>query len=105
MAAKQFPSKDPRENVILTFDFSPSLATGVTLSSIYAYSVLVIFGTDSAPTTIWNGSPAIDGTGTKVLVPVTLGNHLADYLISVTTQTSDPLTRLTLSGILPVRSR
>lgn len=105
MQAKRFDSKDPRENVILTFDFSPSLSTGVTLSSIYAYSVLVIFGTDATPTTIWNGTPAIDGTGTKVQIPVTLGNHLADYLISVTAQTTNAQTRLTLSGILPVRSR
>lgn len=106
MAAKQFQSKAPTEKVVLSFDFSAALAalSSITLSSIYAYSVSVLVGTDANPSAILNGLPSIDASGKKVLVPVMDGLDKVDYLVTIVAQTSDPLTRLTLAGALPVRA-
>jgi hypothetical protein len=56
------------------------------------------------PNAILNGLPRFDVTSTQVIVPVLGGVANCDYGIKVVVPTTDSLTILALSGILPVRA-
>jgi hypothetical protein len=99
--------KSPTEQVFLTVDFSPDLATGETLigGPAVTYSALPnVITPDPNPGAINNGGPGFDITKTKAIVPVQGGVNGNDYLITVTVNTSTTGKVLTLAGILPVRS-
>ncbi len=100
----QFEPKAPDESVELTFDFSPDLAEGVALAGVPTLTVTMNAGSDPTPASIANGSPGVDVTATKVIVPVTAGLDACDYNVHVRIATTDPLLILSLTGILPVRS-
>jgi hypothetical protein len=106
--AKRFNVKDPTEAIKLTFDFTPDLQllSGVTLNSTIAPIVTItnFWGGDTVPTLSQNGSAGFDVTLTKVIVPVLGGLDENDYQIRIVVQTTDPLTILELTGILPVRA-
>jgi hypothetical protein len=101
---RRFDEKDPTEKVILTFDFSIDLAAGVTLSGSPSVQVDTVFGTDASPSSILNGSAQLDGTATKVLVPVQAGVDGCEYRVSVRCGTTSAQIYLELDAVLPVRS-
>jgi hypothetical protein len=101
---RDFPPKDPAESIPLTFDFDVDLENGVTLSGTPVVTVTVNAGADPTPNTILNGLPRFDITSTQVIVPVIGGVANCDYDIKVVVPTTDSLTILALSGILPVRA-
>jgi hypothetical protein len=99
------PAIDPSESVVLTFDFSAELATGETLTGIGTTTVSVFLGTDSTPASLLNGTPSVDVTGTKVLVPVKgRPTDGVDYDVALTAvPTSNVKKVLAMGCILPVR--
>ena len=97
-------NKDPSEKLTLTFDFSSGLGTDDLLAGTPTASVAVLIGRDPDPATVLNGAPAIDGTLTRVYLPVQAGNEGCDYLIKVVCATTNPSKVLALSAVLPVRS-
>lgn len=97
-------SKDPVEKVRLTFDFTPDLPTGVTLTGAATATITTAYGTDPSVSLTTNGSPALDATSMKVLVPVQGGLDGCDYRVSVKVGTTDSQIYLELDGVLPVRS-
>jgi len=99
----QFPPKDTSEAVKLEFDFAPDLDSGVLLTGTPTVTVTVA-GADPTPTAILNGLPRFDVTSTQVIVPVVGGVANCDYDVKVVVPTTDSLTVLALSGILPVRA-
>lgn len=92
-----FPAKDPRETIVVTFDFSAVAATVsnpvVTLS--------LSSGTDINPPAMLLGT-AVVSDGNKVLQRVTGGNAGADYRLSclITSGNQD----LLISEILRIRT-
>jgi hypothetical protein len=100
----QFPPKDTAEAVKLEFDFSPDLDSGVLLSGTPVVTVTMSSGADPTPASILNGMPRFDVTSTQVIVPVMGGVANCDYDVKVVVPTTDSLTVLALSGILPVRA-
>ena len=99
-----FDQKLPGESVVLTFDFSSGLATGETLAGPPSVSYVTVFGGDSSPGSLSNGSPSLDPTSTLVLVPVTGGLDQNDYAVTATCGTTNAKKTLSLVGRLPVRS-
>ena len=106
LSSIRFDEKDPAEAVKLTFDFAPDLSVlpGVLLSGIPTVTVFTLVGTDSNPSAIFNGSPGLNPASTQVIVPVLGGLSPNDYEIKVVIATTDALTILELTGILPVRA-
>lgn len=100
----RFDQIEPGESWPLTFDFTPDLAAGETLTSIASVSWKTLVGTDATPAAQQTGTPGIDPTSKKVIVPVTAsmlsGN---DYQITVATTTSNTQKGPILVGVLPVR--
>lgn len=101
----RFDIKAPSENVLLTFDFSPDLATGETLTGSPTVGFATSYGVDGAPAAIANGAASFDVTAAKVIVPVQAGLALCDYDVTVTVQTTNANKKLTLIGTLPVRAK
>lgn len=104
MTTHRFDVKDPSEKVTLTFDFSAGLGSAETLSGAPVATVSMAFGTDLAPSSILNGSAAIDPTLKLVFVPVQAGITDCDYVVKVVVPTSNASKVLALSAILPVRA-
>lgn len=98
----RFDVKDPAESIPLTFDFSPGLASGETLTT-SSVAVATYSGSDQNPGALLNGAPALDATSTKVVQPVTGGTNNNDYEFTVTAQTTNAAKALTIRAILPVR--
>lgn len=96
-------NKAPAEELTLTFDFSEGLGADVLLAGTPTASVAVLIGRDLNPAALLNGAPAIDGTLTRVYLPVHAGNECCDYLIQVVCTTNASKV-LALSAVLPVRS-
>ena len=101
----KFPTKDPTEAVVLTFDFAAELSGGETLTGTPTVAVTVVRSSDAAPTAILAIGAAFDGTSTKYLVPVTGGLSGVDYDVKVTAATTNTKKTLALAGILPVRAQ
>ncbi len=97
-------TKDPAEELTLTFDFSVGLGADDLLTGTPTVTVAVLIGRDPDPASLLNGAPAIDGTSTRVYLPVQAGNEGCDYLIKVVCATTSPSKVLALSAVLPVRS-
>lgn len=106
VSSPRFDTKLPAEKVVLTFDFTPDLLAGETLTgSPTIVSVNVSLGADGNPTAIENGAPTLDTTSKKVLMPVQAGLDGCDYDITVSCATSNALKVLELLGTLPVRAK
>lgn len=104
MSCNILPSKYPTEKVVVTFDFSPSLASGETIASIVSVVVTVSAGVDASPAAILNGTAAIDATTSQmVLQPVQGGLDQINYDIKATVDTSTGQ-RLVLAANMPVRA-
>lgn len=79
-------SKDPAEKVTVTFDFTPVLAVGETISSVSSVVCTAWIGVDGAASSMLIGSPAIQGLMVLQLVQGGLtGNY---YKIKATINTS-----------------
>ena len=107
-----FPILGSTEARKLIFDFSQDLAElpGVTLSTILSVTFNTLPNLPSAladpnPSDIANGSAGFNSEFTQVIVPVDASQGIPgnDYVITVICQTTDPQTRMTLTGILSVR--
>jgi hypothetical protein len=93
-----FSYKITTENEQFTFDFSPIMASGETIS-LATSTVQVVSGTDSNPTDILVGSPVISGQ--QVAQRISGGLDGVIYRIEVTATTS--LTNVyTIVSDLPV---
>lgn len=100
MTIKSFPPKAPKAHVVLSFDFSPALVNGETLTNIVAVDVTVNDGKDDTPDGILSPSATPGIQGNFVVVPVI--ETKAGYKIGVTVDTSDPNKRLSVSALLPL---
>lgn len=98
-----FDQKDASEYVVLTFDFSPALAAGETLTGAITVAISTALGADSAPGDVLNGAASFDASNTKVYQPVKGGVQDANYIIKVVSGTSNPLKILAISAVLPIR--
>jgi hypothetical protein len=99
-----FDTKDPAESVELTFDSSPDLPTGITLSGTPAITFAAKLGADASASALANGSAALDLSNTKVIVPVKGGIDGVDYVVRCQIATTNPKLILVLSGTLHVSS-
>lgn len=97
-----FESKAPDESVKLTFDFSPDLPAGVTLSGSPTVTFTVYSGADANPSAIANGLALPNEADTAIIVPVDTGMDGVTYKIHVLIATTDPQLILSLTGFLPV---
>ncbi len=94
---------DPAESFVLTFDFSPALESGETLTGTITTTVTTVLGRDAAPMAVLNGVSTF-GIGSKtVLVPVKGGLADCDYAIKVVVGTTNPAKQLALIAHLPIR--
>jgi hypothetical protein len=111
----QFPAKDPRESIVLTFDASAELASGETLTSIASTDVTLDSCTDSDAADIVEtpiitaesvtvGSTTI-ATAHAVQAASSGGVNNCVYRIAITCNTSNADKILTLKGILPVSNQ
>lgn len=96
-------SLDPDEKRPITFDFSDELDDGETLINPVTSSVSVPFGTDPSPDSVVDGSPVFDPTSKMVALPVKGKVDMCDYAIKVVCQTSNPMKKLALVAVLPIR--
>ncbi len=104
ISMQTFDVKDPSEQVLVTFNLGPDLAPGETLIGVPTAVVTVVQGTDPAPNNIVTGRLGFDTTLTQVVVPVAGGISGVFYEIEVTAQSSNFQKKLSLAGVLPVRS-
>lgn len=86
MAIKSFPVMYTGETRSLVFKFAPDLESTETITSAAAVAV-VQYGTDAAPSAIFNGAVTVNG-GTDVIVPVRPLVTNVDYKITITANTS-----------------
>jgi hypothetical protein len=97
-----WPSKDPAEVLVGTFDFSAEIEAGETIvSAVVAAGILS--GVDADPgALIYNGEPTeiVDG---QVLIRMQGGVHQATYVLRCTATLSSGRV-LVLAATLPVRS-
>lgn len=101
---QQFNVKDPAESVMLTFNLAPDLTSGEVLSGTPTVTVSVVQGVDTNPQAIVTGLAGFDSTQSQVVVPVSGGLSGVFYELQVTCATSNFQKRLSLAGVLPVRS-
>lgn len=102
----QYP-KDPQAKAVLTFDFTPALAAGETITAVTSVTATTRSGSDSTPGALLNGTngtPSIDSTGKLVYVAVQGGTDGCDYAIKVLAQSSNPLKAPVIDGVLQVRT-
>ncbi len=121
MTTPIFSAKHPTSTRVATFDATPNLVAGETLTSITSQSVTVISGNDPAPAVVATSpAPAINSAsvtvptiggsvtisaGCCVQCDVTGGVDGARYLISFVCPTSNPNKVLNLSAILVVSTQ
>jgi hypothetical protein len=103
MTDQWFETKGTGEKWPLVFDFSQDLQGGELLSGVPVVTVTVRNGTDPSPQNILASGTMIDGTSTKVIVPVQAGVANTDYDVLVRCPTTNTYKTLELNGILPVR--
>ena len=100
MTIKSFPPKASKAHVVLSFDFSPALATSETLTDIVDIDVTVNDGADDDPNSIISPSYSPGIQGNLVVIPIVATK--AGYKISVTVDTSNPNKRLSAAALLPL---
>jgi hypothetical protein len=105
MTCNILASKDPDEDIIVTFDFTEGLAPGETIAAIISVVVTVNAGVDEAPNAILTGVPWIDPTGLYGQQPVINGLDNVTYNIQMLCATTFPHRQLAITGILPVRAQ
>ena len=111
----QLDPKDPAEEIVITLDASPMLATGETLTSITSLTVITTTGTDatpaltltgqiinSIPLTMLNGRTVAIGSAVQAVANA--GNFGSTYWIRAVCPTSNPNKILTLRASLPMYS-
>jgi hypothetical protein len=94
-AAKNFPAIYSTEQVALSFNFAPALAPGETLltsTSTPAVSVVVVAGTDAAPSSRLIGTPVIIGLVVVQMVGTLQGGAIYDWSATVGTSAGQILT-------------
>ena len=101
-----FPTIDPNAQRVLTFDCSKDLETGEVLAGGAAlFEIICTAGIDPTPTGMLLGPVSYDKTGTQILVPV---GHLQmrngnDYVLAVSSFTSNPPKEIVVRALLQVR--
>ena len=103
--SNRFDQKDPNELIVLTFDFSPGLAAGETLTGTPTVTITTVLGVDATPSSVLAGGNTLGVSNTAVLVPVKAGIDACDYDVVVRCATSNSAKTLVLGGILPVRAQ
>ena len=112
-----FNTMDPRETIVLTFDATLELATGETLTGTPTVGITTQSGTDlstpalvlsdaivnSEPITLLNGNTVAAGCAAQVVA--TGGLLGSQYLVALTTSTSNPNKVLTLKASLPMATQ
>jgi len=96
--AESFSYKIVADNEIFSFDFSPVLSSGESLS-IASCSVIVMSGTDLNPSAILYGSPTISGTVASQRVYQGISEVTYRLIMTVTTSLGNIYTAV---GDLPV---
>ena len=97
-----FTPKEVGESVVLTFDFSASLAVGETITSVTSPVVTINSGVDAAPAGILNGAAQVAPGALAVLVPVHAGLANTSYNIDVVVATSNAAKVLALTSTIQV---
>lgn len=105
MSCNLLSQKDPSENVVVTFDFSPALVDGEMIDAIVSVTVEVSAGEDASPEDILNGTALVTIDGLAVQQPVTGGLDGVNYSIKALCDTTNPEKRLAVTAILPVRTQ
>jgi hypothetical protein len=108
MPTVRFDAKDPSEAVRLTYDMTAQLAAlpipNTVLTGVVSVTIVSVFGGDLVPNLAQNGAAGITASALQAVVPVLGGLAENDYSVRVVMSTTDALTILELTGILPVRS-
>lgn len=91
------------EKVVVTLDFSDSLASGETLTGTPIVTVTINSGVDANPEAILNGLPQISADSRAVLVPTDSGIPNCSYRIAAECDTTNPAKRLECIAVLPIR--
>ena len=103
---QSFPSIDPDEERVLTFDFTLELLPNEVLQGTPVVKVTLSAGTDPNPSNVLIAPPTFDQTGLLVLQPV--GNLSAldgnDYAFEAICSTTAVDKTVVIRGLLPVRS-
>jgi hypothetical protein len=84
-----FPTKNPAEKVILTFDFSSDLSGAELLTGTPTVAITSVFSADPSPTAVLNGAASLDATSAQVYQGVKGGVDGTSYFIEVTSATSN----------------
>lgn len=114
MQMERFDPLDSRETAVLTFDATPALAAGETLTSATPVTAMLLRGQSNAPLPTLTGTivttAQIDpanataiAPGCAVQVKVTGGQSGCVYALSTTVQTTNAAKVLELKGALPVQ--
>lgn len=90
------------EKVVLTFDYTSELPTGVTLSGTPTITVETRRGGDASPSAMLNGAAQFDGTTKMVLQAIQGGTKKCEYAFTCLCDTTDPKLKLGRRGILQV---
>lgn len=104
MTCNLLTTKDPKERIFLTFDYSLAMDAGEYITEIDEVAVSVTAGDDPNPQDILTGTAAVAVDGASFQQPVEGGVDGVNYNIKATVNTSLNK-RLTVTGILPVRSQ
>ncbi len=105
MTCNILASKDPDEDIIVTFDFTEGLSSGEFLVAIISVVVTVNSGIDTNPSAILTSVPWIDPTGMYGQQPVINGLDNVTYNIQMLCATNFSHRQLAITGILPVRAQ
>ena len=101
MALQMFSEKDPGETASYAMDFSPTLASGETISS-SSVGVSTYSGTDASPSALLSGSSGV--TGSLVQQALTGGSDGVTYRVRFVATTSASRV-LVACGYLPVNNQ
>jgi len=88
-----FSYKVTTENEQFTFDFSPAMGTGETITSATS-TVQVVSGTDASPTSILQGSPVVSGQQVGQRIYAGLDGVIYRIQMTVITSASNTLVLL-----------
>jgi hypothetical protein len=101
----RFCSKTPEDQVVLTFNFTQVLSPTETFIGNPTVSIINLYGGDPNPSALLNGPAQIDPTtGQLILVPVTGGLDMNDYIVTVECPTTNDFKGLGWPGLLPIRN-